>query len=73
MDEGFREVRADIRGLQGEVGAARSEIGEVREALGDLRGEMNARFDGLNRTLQIRFGLAGTFLVALVGLIGTQL
>jgi hypothetical protein len=66
MDESFRDVRADIRSLQGEVGKA-------REDLGELRGEMNARFDGLNRTLQVGFGLVGTFLVALVGLIGTQL
>jgi hypothetical protein len=62
MDEGFRELRADIRSLRGETGQVRTEIGE-----------MNAKFDALNRTLQIGFGLTGTFLVALVGLIGTQL
>jgi hypothetical protein len=45
----------------------------MRGEIGGLRGEMNARFDALNRTLQIGFGLVGTFLVALMGLIGTQL
>lgn len=33
---------------------------------------MNAKFDGLNRTLQIGFGLIGLFLSALVILIATQ-
>jgi predicted nuclease with TOPRIM domain len=62
MDEGFREVRADVRNLQGEVGT-------VREELGELRAEIKA----LNRTLQIGFGLIGSFLGVLTILIGTQL
>ena len=80
MDEGFRdvkaefrEIRADIRELRSGLDAVRGEVGELREEVGELRGEMNAKFDALNRTLQIGFGLTGTFLVALVGLIGTQL
>jgi len=62
MDEGFREVRADVRNLQGEVS-------RVREELGELRAEIKA----LNRTLQIGFGLIGSFLGVLTILIGTQL
>ena len=62
MDEGFREVRADVRKLQGEVST-------VREELGELRAEIKA----LNRTLQIGFGLMGSFLGVLTILIGTQL
>lgn len=73
MKTEFAELRADLRSVRGEIGSVRGELGEVREELGELRGEMNAKFDALNRTLQIGFGLVGTFLVALVGLIGTQL
>ncbi|MGN6556768.1 MAG: hypothetical protein ACTHLH_02000 [Solirubrobacterales bacterium] len=80
MDEGFREVRADIRSLKSEMGAVRGEIGELRGEIGEIRGEvgglreeMNARFDALNRTLQISFGLFGVILAGILGLIGTQL
>jgi uncharacterized coiled-coil DUF342 family protein len=69
MDDGFREVRADIRALRGEMGGLRGEVGELREGLGEVRAEIKA----VNRRLQIGFGLMSTFLVALVGLIGTQL
>jgi hypothetical protein len=73
MDEGFREVRADIRGLRGEMAEVRVEIGELREEVGELRGEMMAGFAALNRTLQIAAGLIGAMFVGLMGLIGTQL
>jgi chromosome segregation ATPase len=80
MDEGFREVRADLRALRaemaevrGEMGGIRKEIGELREEVGELRGEMQAGFAALNRTLQIAAGLIGTMFVGLMGLIGTQL
>ncbi|HET7510266.1 MAG TPA: hypothetical protein VFJ65_08475 [Solirubrobacterales bacterium] len=69
MDEGFREVRADLNGLRNEVTSLRAEVGKVREGQGELRAELKA----LNRTLQIGFGLTGSFLIALVGLIGTRL
>ena len=59
MDEGFREVRADIRSLQSEVGGIREELGELRAEIdgpggkkrltgssGGLRGEMKAGFEG---------------------------
>lgn len=62
MDEGFREVRADVNAL-------RAEVGKVRESQGELRAELK----GLNRTLQIGFGLIGSFLGVLTILIGTQL
>lgn len=73
MDEGFREVRGDIRSLKSEVGEVRGETGEIREELGELRGEMKAGFAALNRTLQIAAGLIGVMFVGLMGLIGTQL
>lgn len=62
MDEGFREVRADVRNLQGEVSTVREEMGELR-----------AEIKGINRTLQIGFGLMGSLLSVLTILIGTQL
>jgi hypothetical protein len=72
MDEGFREVRADIRDLRNGLDSVKGEVGELREEVGELRGEMKAGFAAMTRTLQIGFGLMGTFFVALVGLIGTQ-
>jgi len=62
MDDGFRAVHADINEL-------RSEVGKVREGQGELRAELK----GLNRTLQVGFGLIGSFLGVLTILIGTQL
>ena len=62
MDEGFREVHTDINEL-------RVEVGKVRESQGELRAELK----GLNRTLQVGFGLMGSFLGVLTILIGTQL
>jgi hypothetical protein len=73
MDEGFREVRSDIRDLRKGLDSVKGEVGELREEVGELRGEMKAGFAAMTRTLQIGFGLMGTFFVALVGLIGTQL
>jgi predicted nuclease with TOPRIM domain len=80
MDEGFRELRADVRSLKSEMGEVRGELGEIRGEIGELRGEvvglrseMNARFDALSRTLQIGFSLIGVVLAGILGLIGTQL
>lgn len=73
MDENFREVRADIREMRGEVSSVKGEVGELREEVGELRGEMRASFAAMNRTLQIGFGLIGSFLGVLAILIATQL
>jgi hypothetical protein len=62
MDDGFREVR-------GEIVELRSEVGQVREGLGEVRAEIK----GINRTLQIGFGLIGSFLSVLAVLIATQM
>jgi hypothetical protein len=59
MDEGFREVRADIVEL-------RSELGQVREGLGEVKAEIN----GINRTMQIGFGIIGGVMTAMLGLLG---
>jgi chromosome segregation ATPase len=76
MDENFREVRADLKALRGEIGEVRSEVGEVRSEIGTVReglGEVRAEIKTLNRTLQVGFGLIGSFLSVLTILIGTQL
>jgi ribulose kinase len=62
MDDGFREVR-------GEIAELRSEVGQVREGLGEVRAEIK----GINRTLQVGFGLIGSFLGVLGVLIATQM
>lgn len=61
MDEGFREVRADLR-------QQREEMARMAQ-----QKHMDARFDDLNRTIQIGFSLIGAVLVGLIGLVGTQL
>jgi uncharacterized coiled-coil DUF342 family protein len=68
-DEGFRELRAEIASLRGEVGELRAELGEVREGLGEVRAEIK----GINRTLQVGFGLIGAVLTGILGLIAAQL
>lgn len=73
MDEGFREVRAELRSVRGEIAEVRAEVGELREEVGELRGEMKAGFAALNRTLQISAALIGAMFVGLMGLIGTQM
>jgi uncharacterized coiled-coil DUF342 family protein len=76
MDEGFREVRGEIRELRGEIREVRGEVGEVRAELGQVReglGEVQAEIKGINRTLQIGFGLIGSFLGVLGVLIATQM
>lgn len=94
VDEGFRELRAEIASVRGEIGSVRGEIasvrgevselraelGQVREGLGEIRAEMkglekkfDAKFDAMNRTLQIGFGLIGAVLTGILGLIAAQL
>lgn len=79
-DEGFRELRAELKAetgaLRAETGALRDgmvevqkEIGEVREGLGEVKAEIR----GINRTMQVGFGLIGAVLTGILGLIATQL
>jgi hypothetical protein len=51
----------------------REEIAELRSEVRGFEKRMDDRFDAVNRTLQIGFGLMGTMFVAVIGLIGTQL
>ena len=87
MDDGFRELRVEVSALRVEIGDVREGLGGVRAEIQGLRETMDARFetvdarfetvdakfDALNRTLQIGFGLIGSFLGVLGILIATQL
>ena len=66
MDEGFREVRAEICQVRGEVVELRSEVGQVREGLGEVKAETKS----INRTMQIGFGLIGGVMTGMLGLLG---
>jgi uncharacterized coiled-coil DUF342 family protein len=73
MDESFREVRGEIRELRGEIREVRGEVGEVRVELGQVReglGEVKAEINGINRTMQIGFGIIGGVMTAILGLLG---
>lgn len=79
-EKGFSEVKAEFRGVRAELGEMRTEIGQVREGLGEVRAEvkglgetMEARMEAMNRTLQVGFGLIGSFLGVLGVIIATQL
>lgn len=95
VDEGFREVRAELRQqreksetefsairrqMTDESQSLRSEFAEVRAALGEQRAEakgqiakIDARLDGLTRTMQIGFWLIVSFLIGLMGMFAAQL
>jgi hypothetical protein len=66
MDEGFRELRGEIAQVRGEVVELRSEVGQVREGLGEVKADIN----GINRTMQIGFGIIGGVMTAMLGLLG---
>jgi hypothetical protein len=60
VEEGFRRIDGDLRALRV----------ETKTELTALRGEMNDRFDAMQR-LMIQVG--GVIVAALIGLIATQL
>jgi len=61
--EELGELRAEIKSLQ-----------KTMDARFDAQQQyMDARFDDITRTMQIGFGMTGGVLVALIGLIATQL
>lgn len=73
---GFSEVKAEFRAVRAEMGEMRTEIGQVREGLGEVRAEVKGlgeTMEAMNRTLQVGFGLIGSFLGVLGVIIATQL
>ena len=76
MDDGFRAIRIETGALRGETGALRTEMVEVRKEIGEVReglGEVKAEIKGINRTMQVGFGLIGAVLTGILGLIAAQL
>lgn len=48
----------------------REELGEMRAEIRGLEKKFDAKFDGLNRTMQIGFGIVGGVMAAMLGLLG---
>lgn len=48
----------------------REELGEIRAEIRGLEKKFDAKFDGLNRTMQIGFGIVGGVMTAMLGLLG---
>jgi|GEM_PF-529706 len=79
-DEGFRELRAELKAesgaLKAETGALRAGMVEVQKEIGEVReglGEVKAEIKGVNRTMQVCFGLIGAVLTGILGLIAALL
>jgi uncharacterized coiled-coil DUF342 family protein len=80
MGEGFRGVRAELKAetdaLRAETGALRAGMVEVQKEIGEVReglGEVKAEIKGVNRTMQVCFGLIGAVLTGILGLIAALL
>ncbi len=80
MDEGFAEVRTEVRQLRNEVVKVREETAELRTEVKSFEKRMDDKFEALHRTLQIGFSVIGgalavigAVLVGLLGLIATQI
>ena len=69
MDEGFREVRADLRQQREEFTELRKEVAEIKSQ----GAKTDARLDELARAMQIWCWLIASFLVGLMGMFATQL
>jgi len=48
----------------------REELGEMRAEIKGLEKKFDAKFDGINRTMQIGFGIVGGVMTAMLGLLG---
>lgn len=83
-DEGFRELRAELKAetgalraeMKAETGALRAVVIEVQKENGEIReglGEVKAEIKGVNRTMQVCFGLIGAVLTGILGLIAALL
>lgn len=48
----------------------REELGEMRAEIKGLEKKFDANFDGINRTMQIGFGIVGGVMTAMLGLLG---
>lgn len=55
MDEGFRDVKAELRQQRNEMARQK---------------DVDVRFEQLNRTMQIGFGIIGGVMTGMLGLLG---
>jgi len=69
MDEGFHEVRAELRVQRQEMAQQK----HVDARFDTQQGHMDARFDALMRTIQIGFSVIGVLIAALMTLVGIWL
>ena len=70
LDDGFNHVGAEIQAVRNEVKSVKHDVQSLRGEVHDGFSQMNARLDGLQR---IFMQLCGGVIVALIGLIATQL
>jgi hypothetical protein len=69
MDEGFREVRAELRQQREEMAHQK----HVNARFDDQRSHMDSSFNALMRTIQIGFSLIGVLIAGLMTLVGIWL
>lgn len=70
------ELKAETGALRAETVALRDGLVEVQKEIGEVReglGEVKAEIKGINRTLQVCFGLIGAVLTGILGLIAALL
>jgi hypothetical protein len=70
MDVGFRDVRAEIGGMRAEMHA---EIGEVRDSVTSVHQDISGLQRTLIQTATAMFGALFGMIVAIIGVIFTQL
>jgi hypothetical protein len=73
MDEGFREVKAELRQQRGEMTRQKDMDArfEAQQKHMDTRFEaVDKRFDDVIRMMQIGFGITGGVMTAILGLLG---
>jgi uncharacterized protein involved in exopolysaccharide biosynthesis len=80
MDEGFREVRADLRqqreATAAEFATLRTETTAIHKEFAEVKSQgarTEARIDALARAMQIWCWLIVSFLVGLMGIFASQL
>lgn len=72
MDDGFREVRADLRQQREEM-ARMAQQKHMDARFDDQRNHVDTSFAALMRTIQIGFSVIGVLIAALMILIGIWL
>jgi uncharacterized coiled-coil DUF342 family protein len=72
VDDGFREIRCEIRDARAESNSRSSEIrAELRSEIRDTRNESNERYRELRETIRWLIGIQVTTLLAVVGLLAS--